>query len=409
MPLTLAPAPRTRWAMLSTYPPTACGVATFAQALVRAMEQAGATVDVVRLLDSAQGEDVEGVVHEWSSEPDSARATVDVLNRYDVVVVQHEFGIYPGPDGEELLDVLGSLLVPVVSVLHTVLAEPTAHQRQVLEEVIAASTVAVTMTHAARDRVVAQYGGEPDQVVVIPHGAPHAVTDGLGYPPAGEPDRRPVVLTWGLLGPGKGIEWGIEAMGALRELDPRPLYVVAGRTHPKVAAHEGERYRRFLEARVADLGLESDVVFVDRYLAAEDLHRIVLSADVVLLPYDSEEQVTSGVLVEAVAAGRPVVSTPFPHAVELLQPSPGRRSTPAWADSKGAGMIVGRRCPDAIAGAVRRLLVEPGLAQSLSRQASRLAPTLSWHAVADRYLEIGDVVEDDDRAARLGGAPVSRT
>jgi glycosyltransferase involved in cell wall biosynthesis len=153
------------------------------------------------------------------------------------------------------------------------------------------------------------------------------------------------------------------------------VYVVAGQTHPRVLEREGERYRRSLESTARKLGLAGDVVFTDRYLSAAQLHRLVRSADVVLLPYDSREQVTSGVLIEAVAAGKPVVSTRFPHAVELLE--------------GGAGLLVDQGDPLAIADALRRVLTEPGKAARMSGRAEALAPELSWRSVAGRYLAAG--------------------
>ena len=384
-----------RWAMVSTYPPTPCGLATFTHALVTAMAGLGARVDVVRVVDEAQPRSPSGVVHQLVAGSPPA-ATAAALNRYDVVMVQHEFGIFAGPDGEELLGLLSRLRVPVVAVLHTVLADPTPHQRLVLKGVIAAADLLVTMTRTARDRVVELYGADAGQVQVIPHGAPDALVAaarpgprrGLGQlvenVRAARPGARPVILTWGLLGVGKGIEWGIEALGRLQDLSPRPLYVVAGRTHPRVAEREGERYREHLQATAERHGVAGDVVFDDRYLDAAQLHRLVRSADVVLLPYDSIEQVTSGVLIEAVAAGRPVVSSSFPHARELL--------------GDGAGLLVGRQNPEAIAAAVRRVLTEPGLAEQLSRRAAALAPDLSWRAVAGRYLASG-------QALALAGRP----
>ncbi len=390
----MAPDARTqvhpRWAMVSTYPPTPCGLATFTQALVAGLSASGTRVDVVRVVDEPPRQSPPGVVHHLvNGAVSGADEAADVLNGYDVVVVQHEFGIYGGTDGEQLLDVLAQLRVPVITVLHTVLADPTSHQRQVLQTVIERSDVLVTMTRTARDRVVGMYGVAAGSVHVIQHGAADALVSGPSSRSPrerehgarragvfGAPGRRPVILTWGLLGYGKGIEWGIEALPALRDLVPRPVYVVAGRTHPRVIEREGERYRHGLERLTAKLGLARDVVFDDRYLAPAQLHRMVCAADVVLLPYDSREQVTSGVLIEAVAAGRPVVSSGFPHALELL--------------GGGAGLLVERKNPAQIASALRRVLTEPGLASRLSRQAATLAPDLSWSAVARCYLEVGN-------------------
>ncbi len=398
--LSLFPSPATpppvfpRWAVLSTYPPTPCGLATFSQALVTSLSGLGADVDVVRVLDDVQAETVPEVSHHLvNATPGTARATASALNGYDVVVVQHEFGIYGGADGEDVLAVLVRLRVPVITVLHTVLADPTPHQHQVLQSVVSASDVLVTMTRTARDRLVEGYDVDPDVVHLIPHGAADALVTGSrlravdaaagsGVDGAhGTGERRPRILTWGLIGPGKGIEWGIDAVAGLGDLTPAPVYVVAGQTHPRVLERDGESYRRGLESRARDLGVSDDVVFVDHYLSAAHLHRLVRGADVVLLPYDSREQVTSGVLIEAVAAGKPVVSTRFPHAVELLD--------------GGAGLLVDQGDPAAIAAALRQVLTEPGLASRMSNEAEALAPDLSWRAVAGRYLDLATALHGE--------------
>ena len=167
-------------------------------------------------------------------------------------------------------------------------------------------------------------------------------------------------------------------MALLRDLHPAPEYRIVGETHPKVVAHEGEAYRRRLQADVQRLGVESMVTFDDRYLTVAELQRIVQAADIVLLPYDSRDQVTSGVLVEAITAGKPVISTGFPHAVELL--------------GAGMGILVPRRSPRAIADAVRLLIDEPEQAARMSEEARAMAPELLWPAVADRYRELAAVL-----------------
>lgn len=375
---------RPRWAMVSTYPPTACGIATFTRSLVTALSGRGAQVDIVRVVDAEQSWAAPGVAHGLVT-GDGPAAVAARLNEYELVVVQHEYGIYGGEDGADLLGLLDRLTVPVLTVLHTVLSSPTAHQRSVLQSVVSASDLLVTMTRTARTRLVDAYRVDPATVLVIPHGAADRLVAGPHPAPAAPrvrsgvssrvPRGRPIVLTWGLLGRGKGIEWGIEAIAALQDLDPAPVYVVAGQTHPRVLAHEGEAYRRRLESRARALGVEGDVVFDNDYLDAERLHRLVHAADVVLLPYDSRDQVTSGVLSEAVAAGRPVVSTRFPHAVELLD--------------GGTGLLVDQRDPEGIAASLRRILTEPGFAAQLSARTQAIAPALSWHAVAGTYLAAG--------------------
>ncbi len=378
--------------MLSTYPPTQCGLATFSQALVTHLEGSGADVGIVRVVDCPQPAQPR-VIHELViGERGAARQAAHALNAHDVAIIQHEYGIFGGRDGADVLDVLAEVRVPVISVLHTVLTSPTPHQRHVLAGVVAASSVVVTMTHTARQRLLDGWDVDPGVVLVIAHGAEDNRAPELGHndvrrwedeggsredPSAADTStRRPTILTWGLLGPGKGIEWALEAMVGLADLDPRPVYQVVGETHPRVVEWAGEAYRDGLEAKVAALGLGDHVAFDGRYLEGPTLRAIVRAADIILLPYDSRDQVTSGVLTEAVVAGKPVVSTSFPHAVELL--------------SSGAGLLVPQRDPAAIGQALRTLLTDPALAAEMARTARSLAPGLLWPAVADQYVAVGE-------------------
>ncbi|ROO63241.1 glycosyl transferase family 1 [Micromonospora sp. Llam0] len=221
------------------------------------------------------------------------------------------------------------------------------------------------MTGTARARLLVGYTVRPEKVTVIPHGA----AEHVGVP--ADRRTRPHLLTWGLLGPGKGIEWSLRALARLQDLDPTPTYTVAGRTHPKVVEHRGEAYRSGLHRLGAQLGIAHTVDYQDAYHDQLTLGRLIRSADVVVLPYDSHEQVTSGVLIEAVAAGIPVVATAYPHAVELL--------------TDGPGLVVPHQDPAALAAAIRRILTEPGLAARLAGRVRPLAADLRWPAVAARY------------------------
>jgi len=228
---------------------------------------------------------------------------------------------------------------------------------------VATADAVVTMTDTARRRLTANYVVNPRKITVIPHGAAsHA-----GVPR--EDHDRPNLLTWGLLGPGKGIEWALRALALLDDLRPAPIYTVAGRTHPKVLEYYGDTYRSGLVELATDLAVTDSVRWMDAYLEPAELSRLIRSADAVVLPYDSTEQVTSGVLIEAVGAGIPVVATEFPHAVELL--------------ADGPGLLVPHQDPEAMALAIRHVLAEPGLPGRLAGLAG--GPTLRWPAVAARY------------------------
>ncbi|HEV7566413.1 MAG TPA: glycosyltransferase [Microbacteriaceae bacterium] len=361
------------YGLLSTYPPTQCGLASFSKALVDSLRSPRDVVGVVRVLDKRERSGFAEVVHQWvRGGAGGSLAAAAALNAHDVAIIQHEYGIFAGPDGADVLEVVRALWVPTIVVLHTVLTTPSAHQREILEEIVRLCVTVVTMTQTARSRLIAHYQVDARKIRVIPHGA--AENQAHGVVERRSPTTSPVVLTWGLLGEGKGIEWAIDAMAQLRDLRPAPRYSVLGQTHPRVLERHGERYRESLALRARELGVTDAVDFDARYLERSELQRLVQQADVVLLPYDSVEQVTSGVLIEAVTAGKPVVSTGFPHATELL--------------ASGAGLIVERQDPAAIAHAVRRVLTEPGLAARMAAESRRIAPDLLWPAVADQYREV---------------------
>jgi glycosyltransferase involved in cell wall biosynthesis len=363
--------PRT-YAVVSTFPPTPCGVATYSFALCEGLDQGGDHAVVVRVGGEDSGRD--GRVVATLSDTVSAPApeALAALARADVVIVQHEYGLYAGVDGNSILEVLDAIAAPTIVVAHTVLRAPTAHLREVLEAVTDAADAVVLMTEAGRELLVTRFDVDPAKVSVIPHGATVAA-DAMRR----EPSSREL-LTWGLLGPGKGIEWAIDALSLLDDLRPSVTYRIAGDTHPKVAAANGHASRDMLRQRVADAGLQASVFFDHGYRSLDALGALIATASIVVLPYDSPDQVTSGVLVDAVAAGRPVVATAFPHAVELL--------------ASGAGLVVPRRDPLALATAIRRVLTDYDLAAAMASEARRLAPSLAWPAVAARYAALADAL-----------------
>lgn len=338
-------------------------------------------MNVVRIADaSASASSDARVVGELvNGSPASVSAAADSLNRNDVAVVQHEYGLYGGADGDEVIDVIGGLRVPSIVVAHTILTDPTAHQRSVLVEIAAMADRVVVMSDAASRRLRRGFDVDPRKVITIPHGAsvPRQRTAKTSSP-------GPTMLTWGLLGPGKGIERVIDAMGTLHELRVQPHYRVAGRTHPKVLAADGESYRNGLIERAQRLGIAGSVSFDSAYRDVDSLTSLVQASSIVVLPYDSTDQVTSGVLVDAIASGTPVVATAFPHAVELL--------------ASGAGIVVDHDDPDALVSALHRMLTQPHLAAAMAAEASRLAPSMAWPVVANAYLSLAHDLMAERRA-----------
>jgi polysaccharide biosynthesis protein PslF len=355
--------------ILSTYPPTPCGLATFSAALSEGLRANGSDVSVVRVADGSSSSDARVIGELVNGSATSVAATSELLNASDIVVVQHEYGIYGGVDGDEVVDIIGGLRIPSIVVAHTVLKDPTPHQRSVLEAIAAMAAQVVVMSEAASQRLCRGFDVDPRKVTTIGHGAtvPRQIA-----PPARS--DGPTLLTWGLLGPGKGIERVIDVMASLRDLPVRPRYLIAGRTHPKVLAADGEAYGNARAEQARLRGVADSVSFDASYRDVSSLTALVQSSAVVVLPYDSTDQVTSGVLVDAIASGRPVVATAFPHAVELL--------------ASGAGIVVGHDDPDALASALLRLLTEPHLAATMAAEAVRLAPRMAWPMVANAYLDL---------------------
>lgn len=354
--------------LVGTYPPTKCGIATFTASLARGLASRGAAVGVVRCVDRPSAAGPSEVVAELVRASHVSRATAArALDRFDVVVLQHEFGIYGGADGAEVLDLVSRSGAPLVVVLHTVLEQPSWRQRRIFERLVGQADAVVAQSLAASRRLTSVYGVDPLRVEVIPHGA----RPNLGPVRLPRQPRTSTVITWGLIGPGKGIELGIEAMALLGDLTPRPRYLVLGQTHPNLVATQGEAYREQLLELARTLGVSDRVEFDDRYHDTASLLRRIEEADIVLLPYRSREQVVSGVLVEAIASGKPVVATEFPHAVEVL--------------ADGSGVVVPHDDAEAIAAGLRALLTNGAVASAARAAARRQAPTLYWENVADSY------------------------
>lgn len=355
--------------LVGTHPPTACGLATFTDNLRAAIAAPGSgwSAKVVRVLDREEPEESGDVVAHWvTGDRESLRHALHQIELFDAVVLQHEYGLFGGEDGQDVLDLASRLDVPLIAVLHTALRKPSPHQRYVLDHLLEAAALVVVQSEAARERILTVHGADPDLVVVVPHGA----AENFAGPTLGDV-ARPAVLTWGLLSPGKGIEHGIAAVAELGSRAPAASYVIAGQTHPKVRALQGEQYREALQAQARSLGIADRVRFDAGHHDWDSLRKLVRSVDVVLLPYESREQVSSGVLVEAVASGKPVVATRFPHAEELL--------------GGGAGLLVPHGDLDAMVEALGRVLYEPGLAPEMAAAARQAAQPLLWPAVGREY------------------------
>lgn len=356
--------------ILSTYPPTQCGLATFASALYRGMKDVGVNrVGVIQVNDGSVYSLGPEVVGQWTSGSVQSRVdTARIINSFDVLMLQHEFGIFPGDNGADILQLLKDVHVPVVVTMHTVPLLPSDGQRQVFEALLHRADAAVAMTDVAHQRCVDVFDVQREKIVTIPHGATVPASTCL-------PANTDVsLLTWGLLGPGKGIEWVIDALAMLPELRSRVSYTIAGETHPKIKANDGEQYREMLKRRADLLGVSQQITFDDQYRSLPSLLDLINESSCVVLPYDSDDQITSGVLVDAVSAGRPVIATMFPHAVELL--------------SGGAGLLVPHRDSVSLAHAIKQVADNEQLVAEMAAATWPLAEEHRWPAIASKYIDL---------------------
>jgi glycosyltransferase involved in cell wall biosynthesis len=299
----------------------------------------------------------------------------DFLNvgRFDIACLQHEFGIFGGEAGANILELLSRLTMPIVTTLHTVLAKPTAVQRAVMERIVEGSSKIIVMANKARELLRSVYRVPDEKIEVIAHGIPDFpfVESDAAKAKFGFSDRS-VILTFGLLSPSKGIEVVIDAMPAILKRRPDAVYVVLGATHPNLVRDQGEAYRESLMTRVRELGVENNVVFLDQFVDQPTLLEFISMCDVYVTPYLNEAQMTSGTLAYSFGLGKPVVSTPYWHARELL--ADGRGVLVSFGDAAGIG------------NAIAQLLTDDPRRQAMRERAYAASRSMTWERTAERYV-----------------------
>jgi glycosyltransferase involved in cell wall biosynthesis len=293
--------------------------------------------------------------------------------RYDIVCLQHEFGIFGGEAGSHIVELLSRLTMPVVTTLHTVLAEPTPAQHAVMDRIVALSSKIIVMANKGRELLRSVYRVPDEKIEVIAHGIPDfpfvepdAAKGRLGF------SGRSVILTFGLLSPSKGIEVMIDAMPSILGQRPDAVYIVLGATHPNLVRDQGEAYRESLMKRVRELGVEDHVVFLDQFVDQATLLEFISMCDVYVTPYLNEAQMTSGTLAYSFGLGKPVVSTPYWHARELL--ADGRGTLVAFGDAPGTG------------NAIAQLLTDKPRREAMRERAYAASRPMTWQRTAERYM-----------------------
>ena len=365
-----------RVAILGNFPPRRCGIATFTADVFASLEtSAECMVIAMREPDDTHeyGAPVSQVIRQNAPEDYLAAARTLNASGVDVVSIQHEFGIFGGVSGEYLLLLLDALKCAVVTTLHTVLKKPNDDQCRVLSAILRRSSRVIVMSDLGRSILIDRYNARPEQVIVVPHGAPdrpYVSPDSakalFGF------DNHEVLLTFGLLSPNKGIESMIRALPEITRACPRALYVILGATHPHQRLRDGENYRESLRDLATDLGVADNVRFIDKYVDQEELLDYLTAADIYITPYLNPAQITSGTLSYAVALGKPVVSTPYWHAEELL--------------ADGIGDLVPFGDTIAMARAVSQLLVDRDRRETLAKRAYARGRDTIWSRSGAAYL-----------------------
>src|SRR3984957_1802443 len=367
-------------AFLGDHLPRQCGIATFTadicDAIATEFPECQCVVGAVN--DRPEGYDYPDRIRFEIDEKelDSYRRAADFLNinNVEIVLVQHEFGIYGGPAGNHLLALLRDVHMPVVTTLHTVLREPNPDQHALMRQLDELSSRFIVMAERGKGFLQEIYGIAPEKVDVIPHGIP----DMPFIDPSFNKDQfgvegKTVLLTFGLLSPNKGIEHVIEALPSILQLHPNVVYIILGATHPNVIAREGESYRLRLERLAEDRGVASHVIFYNRFVTLEELKEFIGAADIYITPYLSESQITSGALAYTFGAGKAVISTPYWHAKELL--------------ANDRGLLVPFANAKAIAEGVQRFLSDPVLMTATRKRAWKLGRGMIWPVIAKLHMK----------------------
>jgi glycosyltransferase involved in cell wall biosynthesis len=380
----------TRVAFVSTYPPRHCGIATFTADLAGAV--GGGCVAALHYAGDPDAYPAEVTLRIRRDEPEEYARAAWAIDRshVDVVSVQHEYGIWGGRDGELVLDFVRAIHKPVVTTLHTVPQWPSAGQLRILVELLRLSAATVVMSRSAAALLRRIYDVDDRTLDVVAHGVPDLpLVDPDTVKPELGLEIRPTILSFGLIGPGKGYESVIEAMPEVVRGEPRALYVILGATHPELLRREGEAYRSRLARLAEGLGVDDRVRFVDRYVSQQELGRWLGAADIFVTPYPNPDQIVSGTLSYAMGAGKAIVSTPYAYAREMLD--------------SGVGLLVPPGSPKALAEALVGLLRDDEARRALGRLAYERGRAMIWPHVGRQYQLIFGRVAAAGPVRRLGG------
>src|SRR5580698_2252393 len=377
-----------RIAVIGNHLPRQCGIATFTTDLCSAISAEYGTARLLALPvnDTEQGYDYPARVR-WSLAQDDLRSYQEAaeflnFNNIDMVCLQHEYGIFGGPAGSHILQLLRGLKMPVVTTLHTVLREPNPDQLMVMEEIVELSDRLIVMSQLSSQFLQEIFKIPGSKIDMVPHGVPDLpFLDPNFYKDKFGVEGKAVLLTFGLLSPNKGIENVIQALPEILSKHKNVVYIVAGATHPHILRREGDKYRASLQALAKEMGVDSQVMFHNRFVSPEEMVEFIGAADIYITPYRHEAQVVSGTLAYALGAGKAIISTPYWHAIELLD--------------DGRGALVPFQNPDAVAHKTIELLDTPAIRHAMRKRAYLFAREMIWKRVAQGYMESFSRVRSD--------------
>jgi glycosyltransferase involved in cell wall biosynthesis len=362
---------------LSTYPPRECGLATFTEDLVNEIDKmTSIRAIVIAVVDKEQYENSQVKCNlDQHDRASYLRTALWANDNLDLLVIEHEYGIFGGECGEYIVDLAKKLKIPFIVTTHTVLLEPSAKQRTVMRDLGKLSTKVVTMAESSIPILIGTYGIESEKLEFIPHGVPNikvASREKLKM------DRglqsKKIISSFGLLSPAKGLEYGIEAVAKVVPEYENLMYLILGKTHPCVKKSMGEKYRQSLVSLAQSLGVQDNIKFIDKYLTKEEVITYLHLSDMYLTPYLSKEQAVSGTLAYAMGCGRVIVSTPYRYAEEML--------------GDGRGMLAEFRDSESMASCIRKVLGNPAKQKEMERKTLAVGLTMKWATVADQYVEL---------------------
>lgn len=376
--------------IVSTYAPRKCGIATFSKDLrdnlpIKDHKVLIAAISEAFSSHAYPAEVAFEVRQNRKADYISCANWVNQNPDIDMVILQHEYGIFGGQNGDYVLELASHLKKPYLLVSHTVLPEPSINQKKIFTRLADSAVGVICMTERARKLLQSVYDVSADKIFIVPHGVPHFTIKNRDHlkEKYGLAGRR-IITTFGFISPGKGLEIGLKALAMVVNDHPEALYIIAGSTHPVLMREQGERYRNLITSMVTDLHLENNVLFVNRFLDVDELGDYLYMTDIYLSPYPNRDQAVSGPLSFAVGCGRAVISTPYEYAQEIL--------------ADGRGLIASDITAEALAQHLKTILENPDIQTKLEKEAAKFGQHLTWESAGSRYIEIAEEVLTHDQA-----------